>query len=192
MLTTRRRLFGRAANDLRIMHANLRILYVLIALTMVTAGVWWFQGGQGIWPKSKAQILPLPTRHCRQDFHCRHGRRTSTLTRPTQGSLWDVNGQFKAREDAVNLLLKTFLRARVQGPVPRRAAQRHSFAFRPWQEGRNLPGRRCPAKTWYVGTATPATQAPTWSSKPRKAEVLTLCRAHGGVHGIPQHKVFHF
>ena len=34
-------------NDLRRMHSNLRILYVLVALTAVTAGVWWFQGGQG-------------------------------------------------------------------------------------------------------------------------------------------------
>ena len=27
-----------------------------------------------------------------------------TLTRPEQGSLWDLNGRFKAREDAVTLL----------------------------------------------------------------------------------------
>ena len=37
-------------NDLRRMHSNLRILYVLVALTAVTAGVWWFQGGQGELP----------------------------------------------------------------------------------------------------------------------------------------------
>ena len=29
------------------MHSNLRILYILVALTLVTAGVWWLQGNQG-------------------------------------------------------------------------------------------------------------------------------------------------
>ena len=47
VLTTRRRMFGVPGNPIEIMHSNLRILYVLVALTAVTAAVWWFQGGEG-------------------------------------------------------------------------------------------------------------------------------------------------
>ena len=71
--------------------------------------------------------------------------------------MWDVNGQFKAREDAVNLLLKTFLRARVQGPVAE-AAQPNVIRLLS-ARGKKVEiyqGGDEPAKTWYVGTATPS------------------------------------
>ena len=116
-----------------------------------------------------------------------------TLTRPTQGSLWDVNGQFKAREDAVNLLLKTFHRARVQGRWPRRHSPTSFACFPP--VARRSKSTRAAMRLQRRGTLEPrpqVTPAPTWFSKPRKAEAPALCRAHGGIHGIPQHEVFHF
>ena len=84
VLTTRRRLFGRAVNDLRIMHANLRILYVLIALTMVTAGVVVPGRTRKFGPNRRHRFCHCRHEHRRQDFHRRHGRRQVTLTRPTQ------------------------------------------------------------------------------------------------------------
>ena len=140
------------------MHANLRILYVLIALTMVTAGVWWFQGGQGNLAQIKGTDFAIAdTSTVDKIFIADMDGGQVTLTRPTQGSLWEVNGQFKAREDAVNLLLKTFLRARVQGPVAE-AAQPNVIRLLS-ARGKKVEiyqGGDEPAKTWYVGTATPS------------------------------------
>lgn len=77
------------------------------------------------------------------------------LERVPGASYWKLNGKHWARKDAVDLLLKTFLRIRVQSPVP--LAQRENVI-------RMLAGRAKkveiytggdePAKIWYVGTAT--------------------------------------
>ena len=187
--------WARRVNDLRIMHANLRILYVLIALTMVTAGVWWFQGGQGNLAQIEGTDFAIAdTSTVDKIFIADMDGGQVTLTRPTQGSLWDVNGQFKAREDAVNLLLKTFLRARVQGPVAE-AAQPNVIRLLS-ARGKKVEiyqGGDAPTKTWYVGTATPShTGTYMVLETPEGRGCLTLCRAHGGIHGIPQHEVFHF
>lgn len=77
------------------------------------------------------------------------------LERVPGARYWRLNGKHWARKDAVDLLLKTFNRIRVQSPVP--AAQRENVI-------RMLAGRAKkveiymggdePAKVWYVGTAT--------------------------------------
>ena len=109
-------------NDLRRMHSNLRILYVLVALTVVTAGVWWFQGGQGELARIEGTDFAIAdTSLVDKIFIADMDGGLATLTRPAQGRLWDVNGTFKAREDAVNLLLKTFRRLH-SGPVAQAAS----------------------------------------------------------------------
>lgn len=140
------------------MHSNLRILYVLIALTLVTAGVWWLQGSKG----SLAQIEGtdfgiVDTSKVDKIFIADMDGEEVTLTRPAKGRLWDLNGKFKAREDAVNLLLKTFRRASVQGPVAE-AAQENVVRLIS-ARGKKVEiyqGGEEPVKTWYVGTATPS------------------------------------
>ena len=68
------------------MHANLRILYVLIALTMVTAGVWWFQGGQGNLAQIKGTDFAIAdTSTVDKIFIADMDGGQVTLTRPTQG-----------------------------------------------------------------------------------------------------------
>ena len=145
-------------NELRLMHANLRILYVLIALTALTAAVWWFQGNQGqLGDIEGTDFAVVDTSAVDKIFIADMDGGKVTLTRPTLGRLWDVNGQFKAREDAVNLLLKTFLRARVQGPVAE-AAQPNVIRLLS-SRGKKVEiyqGGDLPVKTWLVGTATPS------------------------------------
>ena len=161
------------------MHANLRILYVLIALTLVTAGVWWFQGGQGnLGQIEGTDFAVADTSSIDKIFIADMDGGQVTLTRPSQGSLWDVNGQFKAREDAVNLLLKTFLRAGVQGPVAEAAQPNVIGCFPPAE--RRLKSIREGRRRPKLGTWAPplqATRVRTWCLKPRTVEVplLTSC-----------------
>ena len=140
------------------MHANLRILYVLIALTAVTAGVWWFQGGKGeLSQVAGTEFGIADTSLVDKIFIADMDGGQVTLTRPESGRLWDLNGQYKAREDAVKLLLKTFRRASVQGPVAE-AAKPNVIRLLS-ARGKKVEiyqGGDRPVKTWYVGTATPS------------------------------------
>jgi len=70
---------------------------------------------------------------------------------------WRLNGTHFARKDAVDLLLKTALRAGVRGPVP--AAQRETVIRLLASRGKKVEwytGGDAPAKVWYIGTATPS------------------------------------
>jgi len=140
------------------MHANLRILYVLVALTAVTGGVWFFQGGKGELSEVEGtNFAVLDTSLVDKIFIADMDGGQVTLTRPEQGRLWDLNGTYKAREDAVNLLLKTFRRASVQGPVAE--AARPNVIRLLSARGKKVEiyqGGDRPVKTWYVGTATPS------------------------------------
>lgn len=140
------------------MHANLRILYVLIALTGVTAGIWWFQGGKGELSQVAGTEFGIrDTSRVDKIFIADMDGGQVTLTRPASGRLWDLNGEYKAREDAVKLLLKTFRRASVQGPVAE-AAKPNVIRLLS-ARGKKVEiyqGGDRPVKTWYVGTATPS------------------------------------
>ncbi|MDA0946010.1 MAG: hypothetical protein RLZZ314_578 [Bacteroidota bacterium] len=140
------------------MHANLRILYLLVALTAVLGMVWWFQDPQGALAHIEGtQFAIEDTSKVDKIFIADMDGNAVTLTRPTRGRLWDLNGRFKAREDAVALLLKTFKRAAVQGPVAE--AARPNVIRLLASRGKKVEiyqGGNQPVKTWYVGTATPS------------------------------------
>jgi hypothetical protein len=70
---------------------------------------------------------------------------------------WRLNGRHSARKDAVDLLLKTALRAGVRGPVPE--GERETVIRMLAARGKKVEwytGGDTPAKTWYIGTATPS------------------------------------
>ena len=77
------------------------------------------------------------------------------LLERSSGRYWKLNGTHLARKDAVDLLLKTFLRARVQRPVPQgelstvnRLLAGRGKKVEIYQDGET------PVKTWYIGTST--------------------------------------
>ena len=77
------------------------------------------------------------------------------LLERSSGRYWKLNGTHLARKDAVDLLLKTFLRARVQRPVP----QGELSTVNRLLAGRGkkveiYQGGETPVKTWYIGTST--------------------------------------
>ena len=77
------------------------------------------------------------------------------LERVPGSPYWKLNGKHWARKDAVDLLLKTFHRIRVQSPVPE--AQRENVIRMLAGRAKKVEiyaGGEEPVKTWYVGTAT--------------------------------------
>ena len=77
------------------------------------------------------------------------------LLERSSGRYWKLNGTHLARKDAVDLLLKTFLRARVQRPVP----QGELSTVNRLLAGRGkkveiYQGGETPVKIWYIGTST--------------------------------------
>lgn len=140
------------------MHSNLRILYVLILITAVTGGVWLYTQPAGQLALIEGTDFSVTdTSLVDKIFIADMDGKSVTLTRPVKGKLWDLNGRFKAREDAVTLLLKTFKRAAIQGPVAEAAEPNVVRLIS--ARGKKVEiyqGGETPAKTWYVGTATPS------------------------------------
>jgi hypothetical protein len=102
------------------MKKNLSLLFILVAVTIV-AGVVFFLQGDGT--KSAGVVL--------NDYSIEDTSRVDRITivdvdgrtvdlKRKQGEyLWDLNGKYKARKDATDLLLKTFKRIGVKGHVPK-------------------------------------------------------------------------
>lgn len=78
-----------------------------------------------------------------------------TLERDPNSRYWDLNKDFKARKDAIDLLLKTFKRIRVKSPVP--ATARENVIRLLAGAGKKVEiyqGGEKPVKTYIVGNAT--------------------------------------
>ena len=78
---------------------------------------------------------------------------TATLSREANG--WIVNGKFRAREDAVSTLLKTFKNVYIQRPVPKEAQEQVNRVMAGASNKVEIYDRNDKwIKTWYVGHAT--------------------------------------
>lgn len=77
------------------------------------------------------------------------------LERVDGSKYWNLNGKHKARKDAVDLLLKTFKRVRVQRPVSELEKDNVNRLLA--GRGKKVEiyqGEKLPSKIWYIGTAT--------------------------------------
>jgi hypothetical protein len=80
----------------------------------------------------------------------------ATLERIAGNKLWQLNGKYFAREDAINLLLKTFNRIRIRGNVS--DSMRDNMLKLLATSGKKVEiftGDEEPAKIYYIGVATP-------------------------------------
>jgi hypothetical protein len=80
----------------------------------------------------------------------------ATLERVPGERLWKLNGKLEAREDAVNLMLKTFNRIRIRGNVS--DSSRDNMLKLLASSSKRVEiftGGDEPAKIWYVGIPTP-------------------------------------
>ena len=140
------------------MKSNLRILLVLIVVTAFTGIIWITQDGRGDLSSNVQADFAIPdTSLVNKIFIADNQGGTALLERSEETRFWTLNGTFLARKDATDLLLKTFTRIEVKGPVNEK--MRGTVI-------RNLAGTAKkveiyqggdkPGKTWYVGTSTPS------------------------------------
>ena len=141
----------------RSMHRNLRLFYILLLMTGVVAGVnWYAEHHSGNLEGNAATAFALAdTAAVTRIFIADRDGGMADLERVAGERYWLLNGEHWARKDAVDLVLKTFLRARVKGPVPQ--AEREQVVKMLAARGKKVEiytGGDFPVKTWYIGTAT--------------------------------------
>ena len=135
------------------MNKNLRLLVILIALAAGAGVMWSLNGGSDARPLANFEITDTLaiTKFVIQDSD----NNRAVLERDPNNKYWDLNQTYKAREDAVNLILKTVNRIRVKGPVPTTARQ--NVLRQIAGTGKKVEfyqGGDKPVKTYYIGTAT--------------------------------------
>ena len=140
------------------MKSNLRILLVLVVVTMITGIVWKTQDSRGDLSSNVQADFSIPdTSLVNKIFIADNQGGTALLERSVDTRFWTLNGEFLARKDATDLLLKTFSRIEVKGPVNekmRGTVIRNLAGIAKKVE--IYQGGDKPVKTWYVGTSTPS------------------------------------
>ena len=139
------------------MHKNLRLFYLLVLVTAIAAGVRYFdhqEAAELTRAAAASDFAVADTAAVDKIFIADKDGNTALLER-TNGRYWSLNGRHSARKDAVDLLLKTFLRVRVQRPVPRAELDNVNRLLA--GRGKKVEiyqGGDRPVKTWYIGTST--------------------------------------
>ena len=138
------------------MRKNLRLLLILVALTLVS-GVLWFlnEGVSTMDSKPLADFAISDTARVDKIYIVDTDQNAVTLTRDPNSRYWDLNGTYKARKDAVDLLLKTFKRIKVKSPVPEAAKENViKLLAAGGKKVEIYQGGDEPVKTYIVGNAT--------------------------------------
>lgn len=139
------------------MHKNLRLFYFLLFVTAIAAGVRYMDSQEAAElsrSENAVDFAVADTAAVDKIFIADKDGNQALLER-TSGRYWKLNGTHFARKDAVDLLLKTFLRARVQRPVPKGELDNVNRLLA--GRGKKVEiyqGGDTPAKTWYIGTST--------------------------------------
>lgn len=139
------------------MHKNLRLFYFLLLATAIAAGVRYMdtqEAAEISMAENAADFAVADTAAVDKIFIADKDGKQALLER-TADRYWKLNGTYFARKDAVDLLLKTFLRARVQRPVPKGELDNVNRLLA--GRGKKVEiyqGGDTPVKTWYIGTST--------------------------------------
>lgn len=141
------------------MHKNLQLFYVLIAVTLLALGARWYlnRGDHANLNTEEAAAFAISdTSMVTRIVIADKDGFTADLRREHGQRYWSLNNRHSARKDAVELLLKTFRRVAVKGPVPQseRPTVMRMLAGRAKKVEIFLQGSASPVKTWYIGTAT--------------------------------------
>ena len=140
------------------MKSNLRILLVLVITTIITGIIWKTQDAKGdLSSNVQADFAIADTSLVNKIFIADNQGGTALLERSEESRFWTLNGEFIARKDATDLLLKTFTRIEVKGPVNEKMRETviRNLAGTAKKVEIYQGGDR-PVKTWYVGTSTPS------------------------------------
>lgn len=134
-------------------------LKLLIAFVVLGALAFWVYKRN---PSSTLSDQPLTdfsisdTASVNKIFIVDHTGRSVLLERKPGERLWNLNGKYKARKDATDLILETMNRMRVRGNVPAKGKENILRVLA--SSGRKVEvyqGGNKPSKIYYVGPATP-------------------------------------
>lgn len=138
------------------MHRNLRLFYILLFVTAAAILVREYGPGESreMTYDEAASFAVSDTAAVSKIFIADKDGNQALLERVPGKRYWMLNGKYFARKDAVDLLLKTFKRVKVQSPVPKGelATVNRLLAGR----GKKVEiylGEDAPAKVWYIGTS---------------------------------------
>jgi len=138
------------------MNKNLRLFYILLLVTATAAGLRYYEGQNSaeIQSYDSAAFAVADTASVDRIFIAdKDGN--SVLIERTTGRYWTLNGKYFARKDAVDLLLKTMLRARVKSPVAKAELENVNRLLAGRAKKVEIyQGGEEPVKTWYIGTST--------------------------------------
>jgi len=138
------------------MKKNSILLLVLLALA-ISAGVVYFQSHTSTIADDPLTDFAIEdTSKVTKVIITDHFGKVATIERVPGERLWRLNGKLQAREDAVNLILKTFNRIRVRGNVSDSALETNLKLLATASKRVEIfTGGDEPTKIWYVGTPTP-------------------------------------
>jgi len=136
------------------MKKNYILILILVLLIGATAVVYFLKDSNKVKQQAHYDFSIADTSKVDKIFITDSEGKSILLERVQGEELWDLNGQYKARKDAVDLLLKTFLRVKMKSPVGQNSQEnviRQMLGT----------GRKCEIyvdgqlnKTWYIGTST--------------------------------------
>ena len=134
-----------------------RILLLVLLVLVIAAGIVYFKSHTStIADEPLTEFAIEDTSKVTKVIITDHLGNIATIERVPGERLWLLNGKHQAREDAVNLILKTFNRIRVRGNVSDSARDNMLKLLATSSKRVEIfTGGSEPAKIWYVGTPTP-------------------------------------
>ena len=134
-----------------------RILLLVLLVLIITAGIVYFKSHTStIADEPLTEFAIEDTSKVTKVIITDHLGNIATIERVPGERLWLLNAKHQAREDAVNLILKTFNRIRVRGNVSDSARDNMLKLLATSSKRVEIfTGGSEPAKIWYVGTPTP-------------------------------------
>jgi hypothetical protein len=138
------------------MKKNLILTLVFVVLAVASAVVYLQSNSSTIADEPLTDFAIEDTAQVNKVIITDHLGKMATLERVPGERLWKLNGKLEAREDAVNLMLKTFNRIRIRGNVS--DSSRDNMLKLLASSSKRVEiftGGDEPAKIWYVGIPTP-------------------------------------
>ena len=138
------------------MHRNLRLFYILLFVTAVAILVREYgNNAKSEMDNVEASAFAIAdTSAVNKIFIADKDGKQALLERVSGQRYWSLNGKYFARKDAVDLLLKTFKRVKVQSPVAHAKLEtvNRMLAGRA-KKVEIYQGKESPEKVWYIGTS---------------------------------------
>lgn len=138
------------------MKKNIILLAVLVSLGVFAFFMYQKSSKGSLADKPLSDFAIADTASVNKIIITDHQGGKATLERIPGNKLWQLNGKYFAREDAINLLLKTFNRIRIRGNVS--DSMRDNMLKLLATSGKRVEiftGGNEPAKIYYIGVPTP-------------------------------------